>query len=256
MSNTEGAIAQPICVLFEEAITYIAVGHFTSAIGPRNFWLLPFPDDAKEYDYGIEEGRFRLAQELLIKYAGKGRIKIYSGGVFVEDKQVMEDMSFPIQLETDFLSKVEYEFDLAVGHTLCVTGDRGHYDLAVDYDDLIRDFGDAAPSITIREPTARPERGTVPLRRRGRRPRYPWPDFVAELVRVLLCGPPFKNQAALERHMLEWCATTWGAEPALSDIREWVRPAFRIISGSSAAARAPNGLADDGSPENTEAVEE
>jgi hypothetical protein len=56
--------------------------------------------------------------------------------------------------------------------------------------------------------------------------------------------------------MLEWCATTWGAEPAASVIREWVRPAFRIISGSSAAARAPNGRADDWSPENTEAVDE
>jgi len=59
-----------------------------------------------------------------------------------------------------------------------------------------------------------------------------------------------------ERHMAEWCATTWGAEPAASEIREWVRPAFRIISGFSAAARAPNGIADDRSPENTKAVEE
>ena len=166
-------------------------------------------------------------------------------------------MDFPIQLTTDFLSRAEYGVDYNDGHTLYVPEDRGYHDLAVNYVDLIREFwGDAAPSITIREPTARPERGTVPLRRRGRRPRYPWPDFAAELVRRSLYGPPIENQAALERHMLDWCAITWGAEPAASEIREWVRPTFRILSGSSAAARVPNGIADDRSPEITEAVDE
>jgi hypothetical protein len=260
MSNTEGATGQPICVLFEEAIAWIAVRSFTSAvvIGPRRFEALPFPEPEEEAEqYGIAEGRRMLAQELLVDYGKKGKIRIYADGVLAEAKQAVEDVSLPIQLATDFLSNAEYKFDIDVGHTLYVPEDRGYYNLAVNYDDLIREFwGDAAPSITIREPTARPERGTVPLRRRGRRPRYPWPDFAAELVRRVLYGPPIKKQAALERHMAEYCATSWGAEPAPSEIREWVRPTFRIISGSSAAARAPNGIADGRSPENTEAVDE
>jgi hypothetical protein len=257
MSNTEEATDGPICVLFEEAIAWIAVRSFTSAvaIGPRPLRLLPFPEEDAE-EYGIAEGRRMLARQLLVDFGAKGRIRIYADEVFAQDNQV-EDESFPIQLTTDFLSKAEYEFDVDVGHTLRVPKDRGCCYLAVNYDDLIREFwGDAAPSITIREPTAQPERGTVPLRRRGRRPRYPWSDFAAELVRRSLYGPPIKNQAALERDMLDWCATNWSAEPAPSEIREWVRPTFRIISGSSAAARAPNGIADDWSPENTEAVEE
>jgi hypothetical protein len=259
MSNTDEATGEPICVLFEEAIAWIAVRSFTSAvvIGPRHLWRLPFPQEDAE-EYGIAEGRRMLARQLLVNYGAKGRIRIYAFDVvFAENKQILEDMSFPIQLETDFLSKAEYEFNVDAGDTLYVPEDRGYCHLAVNYDDLIRHFwGDAAPSNTIREPTAQPERGTVPLRRRGRRPRYPWSDFAAELVRRSLYGPPIKNQAALERDMLDWCATNWSAEPAPSEIREWVRPTFRIISGSSATARAPNGMADDWSPENTEAVEE
>jgi len=255
MSNTEGSIGQPLCVLFGEAIAWIAVRSFTSAvaIGPRPFGLLPFPEEDAE-EYGIAEGRRMLAQELLLDYGAKGRIRIYADGVLAKDKQVEADMDLPVQLATGFLSRAKYEFDVDVGDTLYVPEDLGYYYLAVNYDDLAREFwGDAAPSIKIREPTARPERGTVPLRRRGRRPRYPWPDFAAELVRRSIYGPPIVNQAALERDMLDWCATTWGAEPAASEIREWVRPTFRILARSSAAARAPNGIADDRSPENTEA---
>jgi hypothetical protein len=258
MSNTEGSTGQPICVLFGEAIAWIAIRNFTGAvaIGPRPFGLLPFGEGDDEEDI-IAEGRCMLARQLLIHYGAKGRIRIYAGKGWADDEQVEKAMCFPIQLATDFLSRAEYELEDCEDHTLYNREWRGYYDLAVNYADLIREFwGDAAPSITIREPTARPERGTVPLRRRGRRPRYPWPDFAAELVRRSLYGPPIENQAALERHMLDWCATTWGAEPAVSEIREWVRPTFRILSGSSAAARAPNGIADDWSPENTEAVGE
>jgi hypothetical protein len=236
MSNTEGYTGQPICVLFGEAIAWIVARNFTGAItiGPRPFGLLPFEEEDDE-EYRIAEGRCMLARQLLIDYGAKGRIRIYADDGWVEDKQVGEDMPFPIQLATDFLSRAEYEFNYHVGHTLYVPEDWSYYYLAVNYGDLIREFwGDAAPSITIREPTARPERGTVLLRRRGRRPRYPWPDFAAELVRRSLYGPPIENQAALERHMLDWCATSWSAEPAASEIREWVRPTFRILSGTSA----------------------
>jgi hypothetical protein len=197
-----------------------------------------------------------LAQQLLVDYGTKGRIRIYADDVSAEAKQVEENMSSPTQLATNCLSRAKYKFDDYTGHIL-YTEDICYYYLAVNYDDLIREFwGDAAPSITIREPTARLERGTVPLRRRGRRPRYPWPDFAAELVRRSLYGPPIQNQAALERPMLDWCATSWSAEPAASEIREWVRSTFRILSGSSAAARAPNGIADDWSPDNAAVLDE
>jgi hypothetical protein len=257
MSNTEGSTGQPICILFGEAISWIAVRSFTSvvAIGPRPFGLLPFREEYAE-ENGIAEGRCMLAQQLLVDYGAKGRIKIYADEGWTEGKQVAEEMAFPIQLTTDFLSKKEYEFEDDTGHTLFVREDICYYYLAVNYDDLTREFWGDAPSITIREPTAPLERGTVPLRRRGRRPRYPWPDFAAELVRQALCGPAIANQAAFERHMLDWCATTWGAEPAPSEIREWVRPTFQILSRSSAAARSSNGPADARSPENTKGIDE
>ena len=135
---------------------------------------------------------------------------------------------------------------------------RQYYDLAVNYRDLVREFwGDGAPAIEIPETTARPEPSAVPLRRRGRRPRYPWPDFAAELVRRSISGPPIANQAALTKHMLEWCAATWGAEPAESEVREWVRPTFRMLARSSAGAvGAPNGTVDNSSPGIAEAAGE
>src|SRR5882762_5480650 len=124
MSNTEGATRQPVCVLFGEAIAWIAVRSFTSAvaIGPRPFGLLPFPEEDAE-EYGIAEGRCMLAQQLLVDYGAKGRIRIYADDVSTEDKQVEEDMSFPIQLATDFLSRAKYEFNYYTGHTLYIPED-------------------------------------------------------------------------------------------------------------------------------------
>src|ERR1700674_648751 len=180
MSNTAGSTGQPICVLFAEAIGWIADRNFAGAvaIGPRPLRLLPFDEDDEEYR--ILEGRCMLAQQLLIDHAAKGRIRIYAGRGWPEEQED-EDDAFPLQLATDFLKRAEHEFDPHGGHILFVPEEQGYNDLAVDYGDLIDDFwGDVAPSTTIREPTARPDRGTVPLRRRGRRPRYPWPDFAAE----------------------------------------------------------------------------
>jgi hypothetical protein len=229
MPNTEGSTGQPICVLFGDAIAWIAVRNFTGAvaIGPRPFGLLPCGDGDDDEEYRTAEGRSILAQELLIDRAAKGRIRIYAGHGWADDQEVEEAMSFPLQLSSDFLTGALHEFDYGEGHVLFIPEERGYNDLAVDYSDLIREFwGDAAaPSMAIRETIARPSPSTVlpideargvapvpsaraigtalrPLRPRGRRPRYPWPDFAAELARRSLSGPPMVNQAALERHML------------------------------------------------------
>src|SRR5437588_8721468 len=76
MPNTEGSTGQPICVLFGEAIAWIAVRNFTGAvaIGPRPLGLLPCGDGDDDEEYRIAEGRSILAQELLIDRAAKGRI--------------------------------------------------------------------------------------------------------------------------------------------------------------------------------------
>jgi hypothetical protein len=72
-----------------------------------------------------------------------------------------------------------------------------------------------------------------PASRRGRRPKYDWDAFDAELVRIvglnglldsLSDDEQWKSQADLERHMADWCQTRWGEAgvPAESTIREHV----------------------------------
>jgi hypothetical protein len=71
MSNTEGSTGQPICVLFPEAIAWIAIRSFVGAvaIGPRPFGLLPFGDEDDE-DHRIIEGRYTLARQLVEQREG------------------------------------------------------------------------------------------------------------------------------------------------------------------------------------------
>jgi hypothetical protein len=76
-------------------------------------------------------------------------------------------------------------------------------------------------------------------RRRGRPPVWNWPNFTAEMTRRCMEGP-IANQTELERHMAQWCADSWGAEPALSQIREWVSPTVKAIQ----AAATPTDSAD------------
>jgi len=256
MSNGSGSDDQQLCVLFAEAIAWIAVRNFSwdVAVGPRPLKELPPYDELDEED---EEhiGRAELARQLLIHYGAKGRIRIYARNGWVGDTEGAVALSFPLQLATDFLARADHEWDYGEGHALFVSEEQGYNDLAVDHGDLIREFwGDAAPPIIVREPTASAEKSIVALPRRGRRPRYPWPDFAAELVRRSILGPAIANQAALEKHMLEWCHATWGAEPVVSEIREWVRPTFQMLARSSVAARAPNGMAGNSSPGIAEAA--
>jgi hypothetical protein len=256
MSNGSGSDGQQLCVIFDEAVFWIANRSFSVApFGPRPLTELPFNDEDDE-EYSIALGRGMLSEQILLHYAAKGRIRIYARDGWTNDYETNSVLDFPLKLTVDFLMRAELLYETAEGYfTLFVREEQGYSYLAVNYDDLIREFwGDTAPPTAIRETTARPVPGTAPLRRRGRRPRYPWPDFAAELVRRSISGPPIANQAALEKHMLEWCAATWGAEPAASEIREWVRPTFQMLARSSVAPRAPNGMAGNSSPGIAEAA--
>jgi hypothetical protein len=253
MSNTDGSASEEVCVLFLEAITWIAYRNLNGAldltVGPRSLKELPrFGDDDDDNDtkHVIGIGRSQLAQELLLNYAAKGKIRIYAREGSTEDGA---DVTSPLQLTTDFLIRAEFEFDEYQGTTLFIREEQGYNDLAVNYGDLLREFwGDPAPPIAIRKATlcsAPGEPAEVPapvgdrskaaalvnrpLHRRGPRSRYPWPNFVAELVRFAIVEPEINRQAALERHMLDWCTSTWDAEPSASEVRYWVSPTYQML---------------------------
>jgi hypothetical protein len=64
-------------------------------------------------------------------------------------------------------------------------------------------------------------------RRRGRRPKYPWEDFHAEIaVRADLDELP-ATQADLVRAMSQWCLEHWGEEPSQSLLKEKIAPIYR-----------------------------
>ena len=290
MSGEDGPAGQELCVLYREAISWIAFRDFGGcypSIGPRLLRDLPrFDDDSDdEVERGIGIGRYMLAQSLLLDYARKGRIRICANGtlsdkwtVALADENIEkdeEDVSLPIQLTADFLIKAELDFHESEGPTLFIREERAYTELAVNYDDLMKEFwGNDALPMSIQEirsadrnepaftlPGSQDEAAALamPLKVRGRRPRYPWPDFMAELVAELhrrsISGPPVANQAEIERQMLDWCMNKWGAEPAVSQIREWVGPTFRAISRSPVSRRATNGAADNFSPRIVDAAD-
>ena len=122
MSNTEGSAGQEVCVLFAEAVAWIAYrnlnGALDPAVGPRVLKELPrFGDDDDEIDFraNISIGREQLAQELLLDYAAKGKIRIYAQEGSTPDGA---DVASPLQLTTDFIIGAEFEFDEYQGATL------------------------------------------------------------------------------------------------------------------------------------------
>jgi hypothetical protein len=225
------------CVVFWEAVTWIAQRDFSlpeNRIGPRQLSILPIWEDEQDDD----GGRYELAHELLIDRAAKGKVRLYARDGWSELLEEGQSLSFPLELSAEFVKKAEYVCDPSEGPSLYVAEQEGYSDIVVDYSDLIGEFWgepgrenqDALNNQQTRQPCIR--RLTAPqLRRRGRRPQYAWPDFAAELVRRLLSGPVF-NQAALERHMQEWCAVNWNAEPSTSELRYWVGPAFKAANAA------------------------
>jgi len=55
----------------------------------------------------------------------------------------------------------------------------------------------------------------------------------AEMLRHCMAEPKI-TQAALERHMAQWCSENFDTEPASSTIRDWVAPTFRAIHAPTA----------------------
>ena len=227
------------CLVFWEAVRWIARRDFSlpaDRIGPRQLCVLPeWGDEEDEND----NGRYELAHELLMDRAAKGKIRLYARGGssdLVDEKS----LSFPMELSPEFIKKAEYELllDGHEGPTLYIPEIEGYNDIVVDYSDLVREFwgesGRECDESVSKQPTpatpARPNRKTsINLaRRRGRPSRYSMQDFAAEMTCYCLTNP-IPNQAALERHMAEWCLDEWGCEPAPSYIREWVSPTFRAV---------------------------
>jgi hypothetical protein len=225
------------CLVFWEAVTWIARRDFSlpaNRIGPRQLCVLPgWGDEEDEND----NGRYELAHELLMDRAAKGNIRLYARGGW-SDLVDEQSLSFPMELSPEFIKKAEYEFEDYEGPTLYIPEKEGYHQIAVDYSDLTREFwgesGRECDESVSKQPTpatpARPNRKTsINLaRRRGRPSRYSMQDFAAEMTRYCLTNP-IPAQAALERHMAEWCLDEWGCEPAASYIREWVSPTFRAV---------------------------
>ena len=127
MSDTDGPAGQELCVLYREAIYWIAFRNFWGravGIGPRPLEKLPrfgYDDDDDDVEYGIDIGRSILAQELLLDYAAKRRIRVYANEGSTENEA---SLSFPIQLTAEFLAKAEFDFDECEGPTLFIREDK------------------------------------------------------------------------------------------------------------------------------------
>lgn len=71
------------------------------------------------------------------------------------------------------------------------------------------------------------DNGAAKRQRRGRRPKYDWAAFHAEIAKKVGTDPDGFPvvQADLEREMMEWCEKKWGEDncPVESTIREQVR---------------------------------
>jgi hypothetical protein len=225
------------CLVFWEAVTWIARRDFSipaNRIGPRPLNILPIWGDEEDED---DNGRYELAHELLMDRAAKGKIRLYARGgssELVDEKSI----SFPMELSPEFIKKAEYVFEETEGPTLYIAEQEAYGDVVVDYSDLIREFwgesGRECDEIVSKQPRpaasarSNPNTSINLARRRGRPSRYPMQDFAAEMTRYCFTNP-IPDQAALERHMAEWCLDEWGREPAASYIREWVSPTFRAV---------------------------
>jgi len=230
------------CVLFWDALHWIAYRDFAhpgNRIGPRMLGVLPRFDEEGDDE---EAGRYGLAFELLIDHASRGNIRLYARDGRSDLLEPGQKLEFPCQLSPDFVKRADYTCEDGEGPSL-YDEDQGYHDLAVDHSDLICEFWNESRHGSIAaEQESAPQLHVPPpvvprLRRRGRRPQYAWPEFAAELVRRVLSGK-VNNQAALERHMQEWCAVTWNAEPSTSEIRNWVAPVFKAANAARSAGNS------------------
>lgn len=249
---------------FGEAINWIAHQNFAGAtMGPLDMHerFLIYLRDRDDFSTSADACE-RLAAALLHDRAARGLIRIYAMSSWLQEQEddTTTYLTPPILLSTEFLIGAQYyvrkeeeEVEIGLYH-----GREVYSDLLVDAEELTREFwGGHLPrkkptwhwelvktvshavtspiqqviGVPQRQPHA-PDTASLAAgnftRRRGRPPRYFWQAFAAEMVRRAIQDPP-SSQAEFERQMAEWCQQSWGAEPAISMIREYVAPAFAAM---------------------------
>ena len=65
--------------------------------------------------------------------------------------------------------------------------------------------------------------------KRGRRPKYDWQSFDAQVVAIAHYDGLPDLQAELEKKMLQWCEDHWGSQPGLSTVRGRLGPLCRKL---------------------------
>jgi hypothetical protein len=230
-----------LCVPFREALWWIAWRNLAGwSIGPRRV-CERLVDDSDFEDYST--ARLDFAEELLLDYASRGKIRIYARRNFGPEEYregLDSKIGFgSVRLEQEFLERATYTEETGQA-ALCWRIDTQepqyiYTDLSVDYDDLTEHFwGDAEKqparsSDTIERPTpaAAPPRMLSPMSRRGRPRKHKWADFAAEASAHCLAAGPLRGQVELITHMRDWCAENWLIQAEDSDLRAWVAPIFR-----------------------------
>jgi hypothetical protein len=227
-------------VRFSEGVMWIAHRSLGGPppIGPRPLSDLPLEDTNESL---VETGKLLLAEQLLLDFGAKGRIRILS----LEWEGIDEEPDMAeVQIPAEFLSRATLQRHSGEGYQIFIPRKECYYNLVVDYHDLTEVFWGATTSsssiqaefsvqagftakggLTAGVPSVKRSRSA---RRRGRPEGYPWGDFNAELVRRCLSGP-VRSQGELENHMLQWCTDHWPDEPVVSVIRDRVGPTFKML---------------------------
>jgi hypothetical protein len=125
-------------ILFSEAVSWIAYRNLNGAppIGPRQ--LSDLPEDDEEGEYLINQGKALLAQQLLLDFGSRGRIRILSREWEARDKK--GPCLHVVEIPAEFLSRATSARTGVRGYELFIPGQARYCDLAVDYHDLTEVF--------------------------------------------------------------------------------------------------------------------
>jgi hypothetical protein len=123
MSGADGLAGQEFFVVYLEAIDWIAFRDFSGRVALPLEKLARFGvnDDDVGVQYGIDIGSSILAEELLLDYVVKGRIRVYAKRGWTKDKT---RLTFPIQLTPEILAKAEFALDKYKGPMFFIAGGR------------------------------------------------------------------------------------------------------------------------------------
>jgi hypothetical protein len=256
MSEPNPAPPDRLCVLFHEALNWIAFSNFAGrSIGPFSV--------SQTYDHdelaADENSRVEFAQELLLSYAARERIKLYAD---IWECDEHENRKFSVRVDPTFISRASLRQD--VSPTLYWLQDKEdgerYVNITVDYDDLTEafwgkndeaeqradavraEFAATTARLMIRYQESEENLRTLelqltnkqvinsPLRRlprQGRPPKHKWSEFTKEAVRYCLQAGPLRDRTQLLNHMKDWCAETWFNAVEDSEIRAYADPVFQ-----------------------------